>query len=611
TMAPIPLAQAATWSPELVEKAAQVAAREAAADGIHWTFAPMMDIARDARWGRVAEGFGEDPVLCSALAAAAVRGFQGDDLTDPEHVLACAKHFVGYGAAEGGRDYNSAEITEYTLRNVYLPSFHAAVKAGVGTLMSAFHELGGIPTSGNRHLLTEILRDEWGFTGFVVSDWDSVLEMVPHGYAADRADAARLGITAGVDMDMVAQVYVENLVALVRSGQVAEEVVTEAARRILRAKVQLGLFDRPYRVDPDLAARVHLRADHLDASREVARKSIVLLKNENNILPLPKTKLTIGVTGPLAQARHDLLGTWTLDGDDSAVVSVFDGISAAGMNVRLLDSTLTDLAVNGARECDVVVAVVGESAQRSGENNCITTLDLPPGQLELLQALHAVGVPLVVVVLSGRPLSIPWLADHAAAIVLAWHPGTMGGAAIADVVFGDENPSAKLPVSFPRTVGQVPLYYNHKATGRPLPRNRHFSRYQDALDTPLYPFGYGLSYTSFEYSRLVVTPAAAPIGGTITVRAAVTNTGSRAGEEIVQLYIRDCTASMVRPVKELKGFQKIHLDPDQTQIVEFTLGPDELGFYGRDNAWTVEPGAFQVWVGANSNDGLEGTFRLE
>lgn len=610
TIAPIPLGQAATWLPEVVRAAAEVAAREASADGVHWTFAPMMDIARDGRWGRIAEGYGEDPYLCAAMARAAVQGFQGDDLADPEHMLACAKHYAGYGAAEGGRDYNTTEISENTLRNIYLPSFHAAVKAGVGTIMSGFPEIGGVPITANHHLLTEILRDEWGFDGFVVSDWAAVEELIGHGVAANHADAARLAATAGVDMEMVTPSFIQNLAALVRSGHVPEAVVDEAARRILRIKLRCGLFDHPY-TDTSRAEQVQLTDANKQVALEAARKSIVLLKNKDNILPLKRSGQTIGVAGGLAVARHDLFGTWTLDGEESQVVTILDGIRSKLDTPPMDLSLLVDDAVTKSRYCDVMVAVVGEAASRSGEDRSTVTLDLPPGQQAMLEAFHAVGVPLVVVVLGGRPLSIPWLAEHADAVLMAWHPGIMGGAAIADVLFGDENPGGKLPVTFPRSVGQAPIYYNHKATGRPWPDNRQYSRYVDSLATPLYPFGYGLSYTSFAYANLHVSATVAPVDGTIIVSADVTNPGAVAGDEVVQLYIRDKVASLTRPVKELKGFNRIHLEPGQTQTVTFTLGHDELGFYGADNTWTIEPGEFQVWVGPNSAEGLEGKFILK
>ncbi|MFA6133028.1 MAG: glycoside hydrolase family 3 N-terminal domain-containing protein [Phycisphaerae bacterium] len=609
---PIPLGQAATWSPELVEAGAEVAAREATADGLHWTFAPMLDIARDPRWGRVAEGFGEDPYLCAAMARASVKGFQGEDLSDPERMLACAKHFAGYGAAEGGRDYNTMEISENTMRNVYLPSFEAAVKAGIGTLMSAFNENGGVPTTANRHLLTEILRDEWGFDGFVVSDWEAVEELIQHGAAGDRMQAARMALTAGVDMEMCSKTYADRLADAVKQGLISESTIDQAVRRVLRIKFRMGLFEKPYK-DEARVATVMLCDAHVAVARESARKSIILLKNDKGLLPLPRTDIALGLLGPLTDVKKELLGTWCCDGLPEDVVSVSEGVEAKmGTGGLLRKVALQDDSVRVLRYCDKVVVVVGESPRRSGEDACITTLDLPPGQLELLKGIHEFGLPMVVVVIAGRPLSLGWVMEHADAVLMVFHPGVQGGNAIADVLFGDENPSGKLPVTLPRCVGQVPIYYNFKLTGRPLPRNDlHISRYQDCPDTPLLPFGYGLSYTTFSYANLQITPASAPVGGTVTVSAEVTNTGRRFGEEIVQCYIRDRVASTTRPVKELKGFARIGLQPGQTQRVSFVLGFDELSFFGPDNRRIVEPGEFTIWVGPNSNEGLQGQLTLE
>lgn len=607
TVAPIPLGMAASWSPDVVRAVCRVAAREASADGIRWVFAPMLDIARDPRWGRIAEGFGEDPFLCSVLAEAAIRGFQGDELSEPDSVLACPKHYAAYGAAEGGRDYNAVEVTTATLRNVYLPPFHAAVRAGAGSVMSAFPEIGGVPVTANRALLTGILKEEWGFDGFVISDWAAVDELRYHGVAADRAGAALLAAQAGVDMDMASDVYADELAGLVEAGRLPEAVIDAAVRRILRAKFRLGLFERPY-TDEQRSA-VHLHPDHLQVVRDAAARSLVLLKNDG-ILPLAKTGLTIGVFGPLANARRTLFGAWTLDGDEASVVSIADRIRAAvDRSVTIRTAELVDDALTRARHCDVVIAVVGEGVSRSGEDHCITTLDLPPGQQAFLDALHALQVPTVVVVLAGRPLALEPVHRSATAILMAWHPGTEGAQAIADVLFGDTAPSGKLPVTFPRTVGQVPLYYNHKPTGRPLPPgDRRHSRYTDQLDSPLYPFGYGLSYTRFEYSNLHITPDDSPA---VIIRADVTNTGPRAGEEIAQLYVRDLVASISRPVKELKGFARLALAPGETQTVSFRLTRDDLSFYNAQGERVFEPGEFAVWVGPDSSCGLTGTFVID
>ncbi len=604
TIAPIPLGQAAAWSPEMAEAVAQVAACEASADGIRWNFAPVIDIARDPRWGRIAEGFGEDPYLCSVLGRAAVHGYQGDDLTDPAAVLACAKHYVGYGAAEGGRDYNSTEITTTTLRNGYLPPFLAAVRAGVGSIMSGFHDIGGIPLSAHRELVRDILKDEWGFDGIVISDWAAIDEMRFHGTAEDRAACALISALAGLDMDMASEVYSDELARLVETGKLAGAVIDDSARRVLRAKFRLGLFDRPY-TDIHRATH-HLHPDHRQVVRRAAEQSIVLLKNDG-ALPLSKSTRTIGVFGPLAQVRGTLCGAWALDRHEDSIISILEAVrEKVGVGVNILEAEMVDDALKIAPLCDVVIAVVGEGAGRSGENNCITTLDLPPGHQAFLEALHTIQVPTVTVVLAGRPLALGLADQHSAALLMVWHPGTEGARAIAGVLFGDINPSGKLPVTFPRNVGQIPLHYNHRPTGRPLPRNdRHHSRYADAPDSPLYPFGYGLSYTQFEYRdlRIAVQPSR-----DVTISAEITNTGSWVGDEIVQLYVRDVVASISRPVKELKGFSRLSLKPGETQTAVFTLTPDDLSFYDQTGQWVFEPGTFQVWVGPHSNTGLAGEF---
>lgn len=603
TIAPIPLAQAASWSPEIVEAVARVAAAEASADGIRWNYAPVIDIARDPRWGRIAEGFGEDPYLCSILGAAAVRGYQGDDLTDPTKVLSCAKHYAGYGAVEGGRDYNSTEVTMTTLRNIYLPPFLAAVEAGVGSIMSGFHDIGGIPISAHRELIADIMKCEWGFDGLVISDWAAIDEMRLHGVAEDRATCAFLAAQAGLDMDMASDVYIEELVGLVESGKLELEIIDDAVRRILRAKFRLGLFENPY---TDVGrSSIHLHTDHRQVVKHAAEQSLVLLKNDG-ILPLTQSASTIGVFGPLAKVRGALLGAWALDGYENDVVSILEAIQCkSDEDTTILEADLIDDALKIAPQCDVVIAVVGEGIARSGENNCITTLDLPPGQQVLLEALHRIQVPLVVVVLAGRPLALEWADQNSAAILMAWHPGTEGAHAIADTLFGDINPSGKLPVTFPRNVGQVPLHYNHRPTGRPLPRNdRQHSRYTDSLDSPLYPFGYGLSYTQFEYQNLAIQVQSS----LITISVEVKNVGSHAGDEIVQVYVRDVVALISRPVKELKGFVRLSLEAGQTKTGVFQLSQDDLSFYDQAGKWVFEPGTFQVWVGPNSDQGLAGEF---
>ncbi|UCF43519.1 MAG: glycoside hydrolase family 3 C-terminal domain-containing protein [Planctomycetota bacterium] len=620
TIFPIPLAQSCTWDPMLVEKAASISAKEATSMGVDWTFAPMVDIARDPRWGRIAEGFGEDPYLASIFATACVRGFQGRDLSSVRSLVACLKHYVGYGAAEGGRDYNTCEIAERTLREVYLPPFKAGVEAGAATVMSAFNEISGIPAAANRRTLTEILKVEWRFEGFVVSDWDSVNELIKHGFAEDQAQAAHKALTAGVDMDMVSQAYLKELPRLVIEGKVLESVVDEAVRRILGIKLRTGLFDRPY-VDPKLAEPTLLTDENLQVAREVARKSIVLLKNEKSLLPLKKDLKSLAVIGPLADNQGDLLGCWYGAGRADDVVSVLQGIrSKVSSDCDLIYAKGCDItgssvdgfaeAVRLARKADVVILVVGESKDMSGEAHSRASLDLPGVQQRLVKAVHAVGKPVVVVLLSGRPMSVSWIKENVPAIMLAWHPGTQGGNAVADCLFGDYNPSGKLTTSFPRTVGQVPIYYNHKNTGRPASDSIYTSKYIDVPNAPLFAFGYGLSYTTFEYSNLKVNPSKISTGQSVKVTADIKNTGTRSGEEVAQLYIRDLVASATRPVRELKGFQKVHLQPGQTKTVSFTLLPEHLAFYDVHMNWVVEPGQFKVWVGPNCTEGLDGGFEV-
>ena len=618
TVFPVPLAEAASWDVAAVERAARVAATEAAAAGLHWTFAPMVDIARDARWGRIVEGAGEDPYLGAAMAAARVRGFQGQDLRDPLTIMATAKHFVAYGAAEAGRDYNTTDVSERTLREIYLPPFKAAVEAGVGSVMAAFNEVSGVPMHANGSLINGVLRREWGWNGVLVSDYTGVMELMPHGIAADRTQAGILALTAGVDIDMVSGIYIEQLPAAVRSKQMAEATVDEAVRRVLRAKYRLGLFEDPFRhSDPDREARLTLAPEHVAEARALARKSIVLLKNAPRagapVLPLRKDLRTLAVIGTLAQDRGSALGSWAVSGREEDAISVLDGIRqavpgtkvlfAAGAPVEANDSSGIAEAVRVARGADAVIMVLGEHRDMSAEARNRTSLDLPGVQLQLLQAIHATGRPLVVVLMNGRPLSIPWLDENVPAILETWYLGVQMGPAVADVLFGDYNPGGKLPVTFPRTVGQEPLYYNHKNTGRPpSEEERYTSKYIDVPWTPLYPFGHGLSYTTFAYSapRLSATRIAA--ADSITVQVDVRNTGSRAGDEVVQMYVRDDVASVTRPVRELRGFERITLEPGQSRTVSFTLRPDHLAFYNQRMQRVVEPGFFTVWVGASSAD---------
>ncbi|HUP46507.1 MAG TPA: beta-glucosidase BglX, partial [Thermoanaerobaculia bacterium] len=565
TIFPIPLGIAATWDPPSAELAARIAAREAAAAGIRWTFAPMVDIARDPRWGRIAEGAGEDPFLGSAFAAAYVRGFQGGDLSAPDSILACAKHFAAYGAAEAGRDYNTVDMSEKNLREVYLPPFKAAVDAGVWTIMTAFNTLNGVPASVNSYLLRDILREEWNFRGFIDSDYEAIEQTIDHGTAATPQDAALQAIRAGVDMDMIDAAYV-TLADAVREGTLPVSTIDESVRRILRAKFELGLFDRPY-VDESREKQVTMTAEHLEASRRIAQKSIVLLKNERGILPLSKNVKTLAVIGPLAGSREDMLGSWFAHGKGEEAVSLLEGIRAKvspqtqvihEKGTGVLEGSDEEIAqaVAAARKADVVLLVLGEEGKMSGEARSRVSLDLPGRQQELLEAVASTGKPVALVAMSGRPLTIGWAAENVPAILWPWFPGTQGGHAIADVLFGDVNPSGKLPVTFPRSVGQVPIYYNHFPTGRPVdPKNQYTSKYIDSPNDPLYPFGYGLSYTTFRYTDLRVTNE----GAGVKVSANVTNSGARAGDEVVQLYVNDPVATTSRPVRELKGFRRVSL----------------------------------------------------
>ena len=623
TTFPIPLAEASSWDPEVAERSARIGAVEASASGIHWTFAPMVDIARDPRWGRIAEGSGEDPFLGSAMAAARVRGFQGMDLGAKGTIAACAKHFAAYGGAEGGRDYNTVDISERTLRETYLPPFHAAVDAGVATLMSSFNEIAGVPSTANHALLTDILRTEWGFKGFVVSDWNAVNELRLHGIAGSQREAAIEAINAGTDMDMVANAYHNELVGAVRAHRVSEQTLNESVRRILRIKFRMGLFDDPFRFcDPRSEKSLVGQLSHIQAARDVARKSIVLLKNENHLLPLEKKIGTLAVIGPLADDTREPHGPWAGPGNTTAAVSVLQGIHdavPAGTNILFArgcaiegDNTSGfDEAVGIAKRSDRIILVVGESANMSGEAGSRSSLDLPGKQEELVEAVVATGKPVILVLMNGRPLSIQWCADHVPAILEAWFLGSQSGHAIADVLFGDYSPSGKLPVSFPRTAGQIPIYYNHKSTGRPGSVTDHFtSKYRDLPLTPLYPFGFGLSYTTFGYSDLRIDVDTTGTEEKITVRVRVKNTGPMSGEEVVQLYVHDEVASITRPVKALKGFRKILLASGESQEVVVTLSSDALKFYDRSMRLVTEPGQFKVFVGGNSVDNLEGSFIL-
>jgi beta-glucosidase len=640
TVFPIPLAEACAWEPVLFERTQTIAAREAAAAGIDWTFAPMVDLARDPRWGRIAEGFGEDPWLGALAAAASVRGFQGTNVADPDHVVACLKHFAGYGAAEGGRDYNTTEISEFTLRNFYLPQFKAGLDAGALTVMSAFNDLSRMPASGNRHTLTEILRGEWHFPGYVISDWAAVGELVDHGVAANDADAARLGLTSGVDMEMVSTTYPDTLAQQIKTGKISEKVLDEAVRRVLTVKFEKGLFDHPY-ADETRCRTAFLRPDAIALAREAAAKSCVLLKNENGVLPISKETKTIALIGPFAEDAEELAGPWSSRGHADDIVSLAAGIRAKlsavtqltvvrGCSIiepdsgkprrHIADSTkITERptvaseiadAIAVARAADVVVMALGEPRNWSGEDGSRSTLSLSGRQQELFGAVAATGKPVIVILFSGRPLAVPEIQNKAAAILEAWFPGVQGGNGVADVLFGDVNPAGRLTTTFPNSVGQVPVYYNHFSTGRPG-TGEYKGNYADGPTAPLYPFGFGLTYTKFDYGKVRLDSPMVKPAGKLVAHLMLTNTGSRAGTETVQLYIRAIAASAgTRPVHELKGFQKILLQPGESRDVTFNLSADDLGYYDTRGNWLVEPGKYQLWLAKDSASGQPAGFEL-
>jgi beta-glucosidase len=621
TIFPVPLGEAASWDPSCAERSTSIAAREASSAGIRWTFAPMVDIARDPRWGRIVEGAGEDPFLGMAMAAARVRGFQGADCGEPGKIVACAKHWVAYGAAEGGRDYNTTEVSERTLREIYFPPFKAALDAGVGTFMSAFNDLDGTPCTANSFTLSQVLRGEWHYNGLVVSDYNAVNELIVHGLAVDGRAAAARAFSAGVDMEMFSRFYNQYGADLIKDGEISKAAVDQAVRRVLRIKYRLGLFDHPY-ADEALESATLLNPAHLAAARELAARSFVLLKNDHATLPISRRLKSIAVIGPLADDAQSMMGTWNGDGRKEDAVSLLAGIRAKvpaatvinyakGCDVTGESQSGFDEAENAARQSDFVILAVGESGDMTGEAMSRSSLDLPGRQLELIQAIHATGKPYAVVLMNGRPLSINWAASNSPAILETWFAGTQGGNAIADTLFGDVNPGGKLPVTFPRSVGQVPVYYNHKNTGRPPGCDpKCASQYIDIPWSPLYPFGYGLSYTQFKLSGLQLSSARIRPNGSITVGVDVGNTGGCAGDEVVQLYIHELVADVTRPVKELKGFQRVSLRPGESRHVEFTLGPRELGIYDRNMRFVVEPGTFDVMIGTNSEDGLESSFEV-
>jgi beta-glucosidase len=640
TMMPIPLGQAASWNPELVEKGARVAAIEAASAGIHWTFAPMIDITRDPRWGRIAESLGEDTYLASVLGIAMVKGFQGDDLSKPDSIAACAKHFAGYGYSEAGKDYAYVNISENELRNVVLPPFKAAADAGVATFMAAFSDLNGVPASGNEFLMKKILRDEWKYDGFVVSDWDSVIQLITHGFSENEKEAAFEAVNAGVDMEMASHTYLHNLEILVNEGRIPLEKIDQCVRNILKIKFDLGLFEKSDFDEADFPKRGN--EDFLQTAKQAALESIVLLKNDYNKLPLEKSKIkNLAIIGPLADDGFEQMGTWTFDGKEEWCQTPLQAIrEMVGEEVNIhvargLETTRSktkdkyfDEAIEIAKKSDTIIFFLGEEAILSGEAHCRADIDLPGYQNELLEEISKLGKSTVLVIMAGRPLTLDKTKDFVNAMLFAWHPGTMGGPAIADVLFGEEYPSGKLPVTFPKMVGQIPIYYNQRNSGKPATLDSFIhiddikpragqtsvgntSFHLDAGYEPLYPFGFGLSYGHFVYHNIWLSAGHIELGESLEVYAQLTNNGRMDSVEIAQLYIRDIVGNVTRPIKELKGFQRVHLSVGETQTITFHIHTDDLAFYDRDNKLVTEPGQFEVWVGGDSNATLRTSFYIK
>ena len=626
TIFPIPLAESSSWDLGLMENSARVAAREASADGLHWTFAPMVDISRDARWGRVMEGAGEDSYLGSLVAKARVRGFQGNDLNDINTIVACAKHFAGYGFSEAGRDYNTTDFNQFTLHNTIMPPFKAAVDAGVRTFMNSFNTLDEIPATGHKHIQRNILKGDWGFDGFIVSDWGSIEQMIPHGFARDGNHAAELAVIAGSDMDMESSLYVSELVGLVKSGKVNIELIDDAVRRILRVKYELGLFDDPYKYCNIDRSNNELASDeNMKVALEAAKKSIVLLKNNNQLLPLEKQGEKIAIIGPLANDKNSPLGNWRSQAVYNSASSVLEGMKNYNQNKLVFekgvdlyygktnfhnrvklnfdDRTGFDKAKLAAENSDIVIMVLGEEGNQSGEGRSRTNIGLPGLQLELLKEIYKINQNIVLVVMSGRPLDLTWADKNIPAIIQAWHLGSKSGEAIAEVLYGDYNPSGKLTMSFPRNVGQVPIYYNFKNTGRPSTSIEQVtnSGYADVVNSPLYSFGYGLSYTNFKYSNLSIDNDKLDYNSKINISIDIENTGFYTGKEVVQLYLRDIVGSIARPMKELKGFKIIELSPGESQTVNFEIESSLLEFYTFNNKWEAENGKFHAFIGSNSD----------
>lgn len=628
TIFPIPLGEASSWDLKAIEKSARIAAEETAAGGVHWTFAPMVDIGFDPRWGRVSEGAGEDTFLGSKIAIARVNGFQGKSLYDLNTVLACTKHFAGYALAQAGRDYGSVEISDRFLRDYILPPFKATVDAGAGSFMTSFNEIGGVPSTASKYLYDQILRKEWNYKGFVVTDYTAIQELVPHGIAKDLEEATLKSVEAGIEMDMMSGAFLNHLSKLVKEGKVKQDVIDTAVRRILEAKYDLGLFEDPYRYsNAKREKETVMKQEFLNEARDVARKSMVLLKNEKQILPLKESQ-KVAVIGPLVKDEKNIIGNWAARGDRYGKAwSVWEGLNdVLGKNAKItyaqgteLNSSKTDgfqEAINIAKNSDVIVAVMGENENQTGEAASQTNIDLPGNQKELLKELKKLGKPIVLVLMAGRPMTISWENDNMDAILYAWYPGTMGGLAITDVLYGKYNPSAKTPMTFPRSVGQIPIHYNQKNTGRPYlgasdAEQKYKSRYTDSPNSPLYPFGYGLSYTTFDYSNLKVNKSTMKNGkDEIKVTVNVKNTGNYDGEEVVQLYVRDLVGSVTRPVRELKGFDKVMIKKGETKTITFTLTPEDLKFHDINMNYVAEAGDFDIFVGGNSDATFKTSFTL-
>lgn len=636
TIFPIPLGQAASWNPQVAENGARIAAIEATAAGIRWTFAPMIDVSRDPRWGRIAESCGEDPYLTSVMGAAMVKGFQGDDLSNPNSMAACAKHFAAYGASESGKDYNTTWIPELQLRELYLPPFIAAANAGAATFMCSFNDINGIPSSGNPYLNKTILRDEWKYDGVLVSDWGSIEQMIPHGVVSNLKEAAELSANAAVDMDMMSYAYINHLEELIKEGKVSEKNIDEAVRNILRLKFRLGLFDNPYvEIQEEMP---FYTADALEKAKQAAIEGAILLKNENSVLPLNNNIRSVAVVGPLADAPADQVGTWCFDAEPEHSVTPLTAIRQQyGNEVNVIaeegltysrdrSKTGIEKAVEAAKKSDIVLFFAGEEAVLSGEARCRADISLPGAQSEMLTALKGTGKPVVLIVMAGRPLTIEKEVNEADAVLFAFHGGTMAGPALADLLFGNAIPSGKLPVTLPKMVGQIPVYYAHKNTGRPASNidliddipvgaaqtSIGFTSYHlDAGDSPLFPFGYGLSYTTFDYSDVKLSQKELAKGKTLKIECTVTNTGKYDADEVVQLYMRDKVAKLARPVRELKAFQKIHLKAGESKDIQFSLTEDDLAYWNEDMTKRAEPGEFQVWVSTDSQSGTPATFVLK